>query len=124
MLGLLVPVFWLILAAYSIWFSFKAETLQPLTLDDLALAWKIHKQQTGCTASRIDSLVTKNKEVVGFKCDCGYKFLQKRLITQKNRTYLQTAIASLTPSKGASPLPKTRGFPPNLGIPYSHIKEV
>jgi len=74
---------WLILGTYSLWYFFKAETFQPLTLDNLALTWKLHKQQTGCTASRIHSLLTKNDKVVGFKCDCGYEFLQKRLITQK-----------------------------------------
>jgi len=74
---------WLILGVYSLWFFFKAKTFQPLTLDNLALTWKLHKQHTGCTASRIHSLLTKNNEIVGFKCNCGHEFLQKRLITQK-----------------------------------------
>jgi len=83
MLDLQIWAFWFIFGAYSFWFFFKAKTFQPLTLDDLALTWKLHKRQTGCTASRIHSLLTKNGKVVGFKCDCGYEFLQKRLITQK-----------------------------------------
>ena len=62
---------------------FKAKTVQPLTLDDLALTWKVHKQQKGCKASRIHSLIKENDEVIGFRCDCGYEFIQKRLITQK-----------------------------------------
>ena len=74
---------WLILGGYSLWFFFKAKTFLPLTLDNLALTWKLHKQHTGCTASRIHSLLTKNNEIVGFKCNCGHEFLQKRLITQK-----------------------------------------
>jgi hypothetical protein len=43
----------------------------------------MHKQQTGCTASRINSLLTRNNEVIDFKCECGYEFQQTRLITQK-----------------------------------------
>lgn len=74
---------WFILGAYGFWFLFKAKTFHPLTLDDLALTWKLHKQQTGCTASRIYTLLIKNEEVTGFKCNCGYEFLQERLITQK-----------------------------------------
>lgn len=95
MLDLLLLGSWFILGAYSFWFFTKAKTLQPLTLDDLALTWKLHKLQTGCQASRIHSLLTKNDEVVGFKCDCGYEFLQERLITQKVRANTRITIASL-----------------------------
>ena len=114
---------WLILGAYSVWFFFRAKTFQPLTLDDLALTWKLHKQQTGCTASRIHSLLTKNNEVAGLKCDCGYEFLQKRLVTQKVHTYAQTSIVPLMSSKVATPL-KTKGSLHNLGLSYSYIKEI
>jgi len=83
MLDLLVWGSWFVLGAYSFWFFLKAKTFQPLTLDDLVSTWELHKQHTGCTAPRIHSFLTKNDEVVGFKCGCGYEFLQKRLITQK-----------------------------------------
>jgi len=85
MLDLVVWAFWFIFGAYSFWFFFGAKTFQPLTLDNLALTWKLHKQETGCTAPRIHSLLVKKNEVVGFKCDCGYEFLQKRLVTQRVR---------------------------------------
>jgi len=85
MLDLLLWSSWFILGAYSFWYFFKAKTFQPLSLDDLALTWKLHKQKTGCTASCIHSLLTKNNEIVGFECDCGHEYLQKRLITQKVR---------------------------------------
>jgi len=82
LLILLVGGFWMTLVAYVLWYFFKAKTVQPLTIDDLALTWKVHKQRDGCNASRIHSLIKKNDEVVGFRCECGYKFIQKRLITQ------------------------------------------
>ena len=85
LLDLLMWGFWLALGAYVMWFLFRAKTFQPLTLDDLALMWKLHKQNTGCTASRINSMLKNDDDVVGFKCDCGYEFLQKRLITQRVR---------------------------------------
>jgi len=83
LLGFLLVGFWLALAVYCFWYFFLAKTVQPLTLDELALIWRLHKQQTGCKSSRIHSLLESNKNVVGFKCDCGYEFKQKRLITQK-----------------------------------------
>ena len=124
MLELLIWAFWFLFGAYSFWFFTQAKTFQPLTLDDLALTWKMHKQQTGCTASHIHSLITKNNEVVGLKCDCGYTFLQKRLISQKIHIYPQTSIAPLTSSKGVNPLLKTRGSLRRLGLSYSHIEEI
>jgi hypothetical protein len=85
LLFLLLSGFWLTFVGYGFWYFFMAKTFQPLTLDDLALAWRLHKQQTGCAASRVHSLLTRNDEVVGFKCECGYEFQQMRLITQRVR---------------------------------------
>lgn len=79
----LALAFWMIFGAYAFWFLFKAKTHQPIDLNDLALTWRIHKQETGCRASRIQSLVTLDNETVGFRCECGYEFVQKRLVTQK-----------------------------------------
>jgi len=78
-----VGAVWGAFLVYVVWFFFKAKTVQPLTLDDLALTWRLHKQRDGCQASRIHSLIAENDEVVGFKCECGYEFVQKRLITQR-----------------------------------------
>jgi hypothetical protein len=75
--------FWITLVSYGLWFLFKAKTVQPLTIDDLALTWKLHKQKDGCKASRLHGLIKENDEVIGFNCDCGYNFVQKRLITQR-----------------------------------------
>ena len=120
---MLVMSFWLILGAYSLWFLFKAKTLHPLTIDDLALTWKLHKQQTGCKSSRIHSLLMKDDEVVGFKCNCGYKFIQQRLITQKAHNYAQTNLQHLLSSIGAKQSPKT-GSPQNPNLPYTYIENI
>ncbi|WGM90412.1 MAG: hypothetical protein NUK63_04630 [Candidatus Bathyarchaeum tardum] len=84
MLDLLAFGFWIALGTYLVWYFFKAKTVQPLTIDDLALTWKIHKQQSGCKSTRIHGLIKENDEIIGFKCDCGYKFIQQRLITQRS----------------------------------------
>jgi hypothetical protein len=87
MLEWIVLSLWLAFAVYVLWFFLKAETTHAINLDSLAIAWKIHKKQTGCKARRIQSLITINNETVGFKCQCGYKFVQKRLIAQKMPSY-------------------------------------
>ena len=82
-LELFVFLLWITLTTYTIWFLFKAKTYQPLTLDDLALTWKLHKQKTKCKADHIQKLIKNNNKIIGFKCQCGYEFKQKRLITQE-----------------------------------------
>lgn len=74
---------WVVFAVYCWWYFFLAKTLQPLTLEDLGLTWQVHKRQMGCSGSRINNLLMKHDEVVGFRCECGYEYKQKRLITQK-----------------------------------------
>ena len=83
LLYLLLWGFWVTFAVYCFWYFFMAKTFQPLTWDNLALTWRLHKQETGCKASRVHSLLTSNDEVIGFKCWCGYEFRQRRLITQR-----------------------------------------
>ena len=98
LLGFLLLGFWLALPVYCFWYFFLAKTVQPLTLDDLALIWKLHKLHTGCKSRRIHSLLESKNEVIGFKCDCGYEFKQKRLITQraikKYSRYIATSNSS------------------------------
>ncbi len=113
MFDLLVWAFWFIFGIYIFWYFTQAKTVQSITLDQLALTWKLHKQQTGCEASRLNSILTRNKEAVGYKCDCGYEFIQKRLITQKPRPYVHQRQ-----------LQETRGFIRDLDLHYSHIEEV
>lgn len=116
MLEELVFGFWLALGTYVFWYIVKAKDFQPLTLDDLARTWKLHKNQAGCKSSCIHDLLVRNDEVVGFRCECGYEFLQKRLITQRPKVIIQSAKL---PS-----LPDTSGTMKNLGFTYVNIREI
>ena len=114
---------WFLLGAYACWFVSKAKTFQPLTSNELALTWRLHKHEAQCKASSIHELLVRNDEIVGFKCDCGYKFLQKRLITQKvhlceqnNKPLLIGEIEGLLQKRGRSTL--------DLDIRYLKIKRV
>jgi hypothetical protein len=80
---LLVAGVWLTFGAYATWFFFKAETFQPLALEDLVLAYKLHKRQAKCPTQRIQTLFVRDGWLVGFQCECGYKYVQKRLVSQR-----------------------------------------
>jgi hypothetical protein len=122
-LDVLVWSFWFLLGAYSAWFFFKAKDFVPLTLDELALAWKLHKQSTGCKKPRIrDLLVRKNGEVVGFTCDCGHKFLQKRLITQGVHPGMQRG--KLVSISDIHSLQKKNSIMRNQNLDYKNVRRV
>jgi hypothetical protein len=50
---------WFALGVCVFWYVVKAKDFQPLTLDDLALTWKLHKSQSGCKSSYARQLVAK-----------------------------------------------------------------
>lgn len=87
MLDLIMCIFWFIFGAYSFWFFARAKKLESLTLDDLVILWKIHKQQAGCNVplSKVKPIVNnRSNEFSGFKCECGYKYMSKRPIVQRH----------------------------------------
>ena len=123
MIEIIVISSFVLLGAYSFWFFFKAKTYHPLCLDELALMWKIHKQNTDCKASHIDTLLFKNNEVVGYKCKCGNKFLQKRLITKKAHTFTRTKLTPSLTNKFTGVLEIKRSVE-TAGLNCSHIKQL
>jgi len=114
MLEILLWLFWFIFGAYSFWFVSRAETVQPLALDEVVLIWKLHKQQTGCNSTELLSILTKRGKIIGFKCNCGYEFQQKRPITQK----------ILKETDYYQQMQKTRMTLQNLGVHYSYVREI
>jgi len=123
MLEIMAWAAWFLLGAYAFWLITKAKTLHPLTLDDLALAWKLHKHEASCKASQIHDLLVKKNEVVGFKCDCGYEWLQKRPISQK--VHLRTQSDKPLSINEIDELIKKRASSrPDLSIRYLDIKRI
>jgi len=75
---------WLCLVAYIVWFFALAKDYVPLTGIETTFLWRLHKKQTHCSSTKFETVRRKNK-VVGFRCACGYEYLSKRLITQRDR---------------------------------------
>lgn len=123
MLEIMLWGVWFLLGAYVFWLVSKAKTLEPLSLEELALAWRLHKHEAECKALCIHDLLVRKDEIVGFKCDCGYEFLQKRPITQK--VHLRTQNNKLLPIAEVEELFQEHARPaPDLGIRYLNIKRV
>lgn len=98
MLDVLVWIFWLTFGGYAFWFLTRAKRSEPMTLDELVILWKIHKQQAECRVpiSKVKPIVaTGLDEFSGFRCECGYEYLSKRPIIQRH-AFEQDMFAALS----------------------------
>jgi hypothetical protein len=83
MISELVLATWVGLGAYIIWFFTSAKDYAALTSRETTILWKLHKKQTNCSSTKFETVRRKNR-IVGFRCDCGYKYLSKRPIAQRD----------------------------------------
>jgi hypothetical protein len=83
MMGEFALAIWLLLVGYIIWFLGLAKDYVPLTGRETTLLWTMHKRQSNCFSTKFETIRHKNK-LVGFRCGCGYKYLSKRLVTQRD----------------------------------------
>jgi hypothetical protein len=80
MLEIIAPTLWATFAAYAVWYLTAAKDYVPLTRREAEILWKIHRQNANCNAKKWHVVMHKGK-IIGFKCECGYKHVQKRPIT-------------------------------------------
>jgi len=104
-LGALVIALWGTFGCYFVWFALSAKKIQEITTGDAYVLWKAHKQFAKCKALECIEIAS-GKKLVGFKCECGYEYIQKKPIlnfgkivnptdlTQKVRKYPPSTIIS------------------------------
>jgi len=85
MLQILTPTIWICFAIYAIWYFTLAKHPHPITTNEAKILWKLHKQTTHCKAKKWWTIKQKNN-LIGFKCQCGYQYIQKRPIKAKTPT--------------------------------------
>jgi hypothetical protein len=95
-LEILMPALWVCFTAYAAWYFASAKKYAPLTHKEARILWEIHKQETQCNSSRWHKIRRKDR-VIGFKCDCGYKHIQRKPITanisiEKGTVQPQTSV--------------------------------
>jgi hypothetical protein len=76
-LEVLLVTLWLSITGYASWYFISAKHNVPLTGEEVGLLWKIHKVKAQCDSKKCVEIRRRGK-IVGFKCECGYKHVQKR----------------------------------------------
>jgi hypothetical protein len=110
MLDVLMWVLWSALGGYSFWFVTHAKRSAPLTLDELVILWKKHKQEAKCRAplSRVKPIIDpRSDEFSGFKCECGYQYFSKRPLVQRRPLDRNMCVALSSRNADRSSLLKT-----------------
>jgi len=79
MLDIIMFALWTLLAAYAAWYFASAKHYAPMTLTEAKILWKIHRKNVQCNGKRLRE-IKRHGKMVGYECECGYKYFQKRPI--------------------------------------------
>jgi len=71
---------WTFFTGYLLWYITSAKRDALITVNDAKVLWKLHKQSANCTGHKWRRVTCKSGKVLGFECECGYKYTQKRLL--------------------------------------------
>ena len=86
---ILMPALWTCFTAYAAWYLTSAKQYAPITYKEARVLWEIHRQKARCESKRWHKIRRRDR-MIGFKCDCGYKHVQKRPITANTSTESET----------------------------------
>lgn len=70
------------LAACAVVFTL-AKRSAPITVNDAKVIWTMHKKTTHCRGHKWQPIKRQKDKIVGFRCECGYKYTQKKPLVCK-----------------------------------------
>ena len=89
---------WGALSAFGLCLFATVKRKIPITGEEAKLLWKIHKLDKNCSRHRWKTITEKNGKITGFKCECGYKYLQKGHFLSSRPKSIQTTQKARTVS--------------------------
>jgi hypothetical protein len=75
---IILPAAWAIFTGYLLWYMVAVKRSTPLTSDEAKVLWKIHKKAAHCAGQKWQPVTRKGGKLLGFQCECGYHYTQKR----------------------------------------------
>ncbi len=55
-----------------------AKRSAPITVNDAKVLWAMHRKTVHCSGHNWQPIKLKKDKIVGFRCQCGYKYTQKK----------------------------------------------
>jgi len=77
MLNTFVPIIGPGLAICAVFFILAKRTV-PITVKEAKVMWMMHRKTTSCRGHRWKPIKHREDKIVGFRCECGYKYTQKQ----------------------------------------------
>lgn len=74
------------IAVCSVFFALAKRSI-PLTPDDAEVIWKMHRKDSGCRHSKWHFITRSRDKIIGFKCECGYEYKQKRPLLSRTPSH-------------------------------------
>ena len=56
----------------------------PITPNEAKMMWMMHRKNTSCKCHKWQPIKRKKDKIVGFRCECGYRYTQKRPLVCKS----------------------------------------
>jgi hypothetical protein len=78
MLDAVVLTAWSSFTVCVVWFFGFAKRSAPIAADDVKVMWAIHRKNAHCSGHKWQPIKQRKGKIVGFQCECGYKYTQKR----------------------------------------------
>ncbi|MEM1539296.1 MAG: hypothetical protein QXW82_00735 [Candidatus Bathyarchaeia archaeon] len=91
LIEVLVVVLWACFATYATWYLVKAEEYAPLSREEVRFLWRIHRRDSKCQSFRWREIVF-NGRIVGFECECGHRYVQKRPIALREPSFRKLGL--------------------------------
>jgi hypothetical protein len=77
---IVVTLIWITFACSLLCYVIEVRRNEPITVDEAKILWKMHKKTTRCAGKKWEPLDHRGDKLKGFRCDCGYRYMQKRPI--------------------------------------------
>jgi len=90
----IMPTLWTCFVVYLIWFLAKAKRYSSISPAAAKQLWTIHRQNTHCRGRKWQ-ILSKGKETIGFRCECGYEHLQKKPLLAHSTVILNSSEVSV-----------------------------
>ena len=68
----------------------KFKLSEPISREEADILWKLHKNADNCASRKWKPRINKKGQITGFKCQCGYRYTQKRSVLSEKTLPPQT----------------------------------
>jgi hypothetical protein len=69
---------WASFALCGAWYLTSAKRNTPMTQSDAKMMWILHRKSANCMGHKWKPITRRKGKIIGFECECGYKYTQKR----------------------------------------------